>query len=72
MAYKYTNKGNLDVETTNVFMCDAPEDLAKIPAKDINLGSVAVVIDPFDMLMAKSDKTWVSLAGGDEEEQEGD
>ena len=68
MAYKFTNRGNLDVETTNVFMCDTPEDLANIPAKDINLGSVAVVIDPFDMLMAKSDKTWVSLAGGDEEE----
>lgn len=68
MAYKYTNKGSLDVETVNVFMCDTPEDLTKIPAKDINLGSVAVVIDPFDMLMAKSDKTWVSLAGGDEEE----
>ena len=68
MAYKYTNRGSLDIEATNVFMCDEPEDLAKIPAKDINLGSVAVVVDPFDMLIAKSDKTWISLAGGDEEE----
>ena len=70
MAYKFVNRGNLDVETTNVFMCDAPEDLAKIPASDINLGSVAVVVDPFDMLIAKSNKQWVSLASGDEEEEQ--
>lgn len=67
MPYKFISKGNLDMETTNVFMCDAPEDLAKIPEKDINLGSVAVVIDPFDMLMAKSNKQWVSLASIEEE-----
>ena len=70
MAYKMTNRGNLDVETTNVFMCDAPEDLNKIPASDINLGSVAVVVEPFDMFMANSKKQWISLASTDDDEEQ--
>lgn len=68
MPYKMTMRGSLDNEVTNQFICDTPEDLAAIPASQINLGSVAVVVDPFDMLMAKSNKKWVSLAGGSSEE----
>ena len=68
MAYKMTKRGSLDNEVTNEFFCDGPEDLAKIPQSQINLGSVAVVADPFEMFIAKSDKTWISLTptGGDE------
>lgn len=72
MSYKHTNRGSLDVEITNVFFCDEPEDLDKIPAKDINLGSVAVVVEPFDMLMANSKKEWISLASSDSNEEDGE
>ena len=63
MSYKFAQRGSLDNETTNVFYCDEPEDLEKIPTAEINLGSVAVVIDPFDMYIAKSNKSWKSLTG---------
>lgn len=63
MSYKLAQSGSLDNEITNVFYCDEPEDLEKIPAAKINLGSVAVVIDPFDMYIAKSNKQWKSLTG---------
>ena len=72
MSYKLAQRGSLDNETTNVFYCDGPEDLEKIPKADINLGSVAVIIDPFDMQIANSKKQWKSLASSDEEEQEGE
>lgn len=63
MAYKMTKRGSLDNETTNEFICETPEDLAAIPASQINLGSVAVIIEPFEMLMAKGNKEWVSFGG---------
>lgn len=63
MAYKMTKRGSLDNETTNEFICETQEDLAKIPASQINLGSVAIVIEPFEMLIAKGNKEWVSLGG---------
>ncbi len=71
MAYKMTKRGSLDNEVTNEFICETPADLAAIPASEIVLGSVAVVIDPFDMLIAKGNKEWVSLAGGSSEGDEG-
>jgi len=45
MAYKMTKRGSLDNEITNEFFCDTTADLAKIPASQINLGSVAIVVD---------------------------
>lgn len=63
MPYKLAQRGSLDNEITNVFYCDEPEDLEKIPTAEINLGSVAVVVDPFDMYIAKSNKQWKSLTG---------
>ena len=68
MSYKLTKRGSMDNETTNEFFCDASEDLSSIPTSQINLGSVAVVIDPFEVFIANSSKEWVSLtpAGGDE------
>jgi len=64
MAYKLAQRGSLDNEYTNVFYCDTIEDLNAIEQSEINLGSVAVVIEPFEMFIAKSNKTWVSLTPG--------
>ena len=71
MAYKMTKRGSLDNEITNEFFCDTAEDLAAIPASQVNLGSVAVVIDPFEMFIANSNKEWVSFGGSSNEEDEG-
>ena len=70
MPYKMSKRGSLDNETTNEFFCDTPEDLAAIPASQINLGSVAVVVDPFEMYIANSKKEWVSLTPTSEEGEE--
>lgn len=70
MSYKLAQRGSLDNEVINVFFCDEPQDLQQIPKADINLGSVAVVVDPFDMYMANSKKEWLSLAPTEDEEEE--
>jgi len=70
MPYKMTKRGEIDNAVTNQFMCDTPEDLAAIPTSDITLGSVAVVIDPFEMFIAKSNGSWVSLTPTNEEAEE--
>ena len=70
MSYKMTKRGSLDNEITNEFFCDGPEDLAKIPASYINLGSVAVVVDPFEMYIANSNKEWISLMSSSTQEVE--
>jgi len=46
MAYKMTKRGSLDNEITNEFFCDTVSDRDKIPASDINLGTIAVVLKP--------------------------
>ena len=61
MAYKMTKRGSMDNETTNEFFCDTTEDLNKIPTSDINLGSVAVVVDGMEIFIANSKKEWVSM-----------
>ena len=71
MPYKMTKRGSLDNEITNEFFCDTPEDLTKIPQSDINLGSVAIILDPIDVLIANSNKEWISFMGGSDEEGEG-
>lgn len=71
MAYKMSKRGSLDNEVTNEFFCDSAEDLAAIPASQINLGSVAVVVDPFEMFIANSNKEWISLTPSESEEEEG-
>lgn len=70
MAYKMSKRGSLDNEITNEFFCDSTEDLAAIPASQINLGSVAVVVDPFEMFIANSNKEWISLTPSESEEEE--
>lgn len=66
MAYKMSKCGSLDNEITNEFFCDTPSDLQNIPEEYIVLGSVAVVLNPFQMLIANSNKEWIDVveAGG--------
>lgn len=70
MAYKMTKRGSLDNETTNEFFCDTADDLENIPAKDINLGTIAVVLDGMQIFIANSHKEWCSMTplseGGDD------
>lgn len=61
MAYKMTKRGSLDNETTNEFFCDTIEDLMQISPKDINLGSIAIVIDGMQVFIAGSNKQWNSM-----------
>lgn len=70
MPYKLTKRGSLDNEITNTFFCDGPEDLQNIPASQINLGSTAVVIDPFEMFIANSNKEWISLTPTSDDDDE--
>ena len=46
MAYKMTKRGSMDNEITNEFYCDTMEDRDAIPASQINLGTVAIVLKP--------------------------
>ena len=41
-----TKRGSMDNEVTNEFICETSDDLANIPPKDINLGTVAIVLKP--------------------------
>ncbi len=70
MSYKMTKRGSLDNEITNEFFCDSATDLAAIPQSEINLGSVAVVVDPFEMFIANSSREWISLTPTSDDEDE--
>lgn len=61
MAQKMTKRGAADNEITYEFMCDTAADLAAIDPKYITMGSVAVVIDGFEVYIANSNKQWVGL-----------
>ncbi len=61
MAYKMTKKGSLDNETTNEFFCDTVDDLANIPSNQINLGTIAVILDPMQIFIANSSKEWKNM-----------
>ena len=59
MPYKMTKHGSLDNEVTNEFFCDAIEDRDAIPASEINLGTIAVVLKPsIQVYIADSNKEW--------------
>ena len=61
MAAVMTKRGNMDNQITYEFMCDTIEDLAKIDSEYITIGSVAVIIDGFEVYIANSKKEWVGL-----------
>ena len=70
MAYKMTKRGSMDNEIINEFYCDSIEDRDAIPASQINLGTVAIVLKPtIQVFIADSDKQWNSMTpvtGGDD------
>lgn len=78
MAHKMTRRGSLDNVITYEHYCDTIADLAKIDPNEINLGTIALVVEGtagLEVYMAKSDKSWVLIYGGvsneEEEEEEG-
>ena len=68
MSYKMTKRGSMDNETTNEFFCDTASDLTSIPVSQINLGSVAVVVDTMEVFIANSNKEWNSMTPTSNEE----
>ena len=70
MAVNMTRRGQQDNITTNEFICDTTADLQNISPRDINLGSVAIVLQGsggLEVYMANSQKEWInlgSLSGG--------
>ena len=65
MAYKMTKRGSQDNEVTNEFFCDTFDDLANIPTSQINLGSIAVIVDGMEVFIANSNKEWLSMTPTD-------
>lgn len=75
MAYKMTKRGSLDNEVTNEFICETIDDRDAIPASEINLGTVAIVMKPgTQVYMADSHKEWFVFGAAqietEEEEEE--
>ena len=71
MAAIMTKRGGQDNIITYEFMCDSVADLNKIDPNYVTMGSVAIVINDFEVYMANSQKQWVNLAGGDTAEEQG-
>ena len=78
MAHKMTKRGSLDNNITFEHYCDTVADLDTIDPTEINLGTIALVVEGtagLEVYMAKSDKTWTCIYGGvsssDNEEEEG-
>ena len=69
MAAVMTKRGNDDNVITYEFMCDSVADLNKIDPQYITMGSVAIVINDFEVYIANSSKQWVNMSGGNAEEE---
>lgn len=64
MAVIMSKRGQQDNITTNEFICDTTADLQNISPRDINLGSVAIVLQGsggLEVYMANSQKEWINL-----------
>lgn len=67
-----TKRGSQDNVVTYEHFCDTTADLVNIPANQITLGSVAIVLkdenDELGVYIAGSDKQWNSMgiSGGDD------
>ncbi len=70
MAAKMTKRGSMDNDVAYEFMCDTIADLNAIDPQYVVLGSVAVVIDGFEVFIANSNKEWISLASSSDEDEE--
>ena len=69
MAAVMTKRGNDDNVITYEFMCDSVADLNKIDPQYVTMGSVAIVINDFEVYIANSSKQWVNMSGGNAEEE---
>ena len=60
-----TKRGQIDNVITYEHVCDTLADMPNIPANEITLGSICIVLEgatgALDVLMAKSNKQWISL-----------
>lgn len=73
MAYKMTKRGSLDNEITNEFFCDTIEDRDAIPASEINLGTIAIVLKPgIQVFIADSNKEWCVFGAAEAETEAGE
>lgn len=70
MAAVMTKRGSQDNVATYEFFCDTEEDLNNIDPQYITMGSVAVIIDGFEVYIANSKKEWVGF--NTTSEQDGD
>lgn len=61
MATVMTKRGSQDNVITYEFMCDEAEDLNAIDQQYITMGSVAVIINGFEVYIANSKKEWVGF-----------
>ena len=69
MAAVMTKRGNDDNVITYEFMCDSVADLNKIDPQYVTMGSVAIIINDFEVYIANSSKQWVNMSGGNAEEE---
>lgn len=60
-------RGSLDNVVTFQHFCDTIEDLSNIPANQITLGSVAIILgeegEDLQIYIANSEKEWLSIGG---------
>lgn len=66
MANIMSKRGSMDNTITYEHICDSTADMANIDPAYITLGSICLVLSGdagFEVYMARSDKTWVSLSG---------
>ena len=74
MSSELAKYGNFEAYATFQHYCDTYADLAKIDPSEINLGSVAIVIEGesggLEVYIAKSNKEWVLMGASSNEEEE--
>ena len=70
MAVTMSKRGQQDNVITNEFICDTTADLQNINPRDINLGSVAIVLqglNGLEVYMANSQQKWINLGAFESE-----
>lgn len=70
MASVMTKYGEQDNVITYEFMCDTVADLNKIDPEYTTMGSVAIVINDFEVYMANSQHKWINIGGGSSAEED--
>lgn len=63
MASVMTKHGEQDNVITYEFMCDSVADLTEINPEYATMGSVAIIINDFEVYMANSQHQWINIGG---------